>query len=423
MVEEATSNASPPQPGPPEPSSPGTGRSVPTHLYALGGALACLALLLQCAAALFQPFERRYLRELLALPFPEKNQGVFLQQTAFTFKDVLPVYGSSELTSEMDNRADEFYYSKPTGFQVCPVGAPGNHTLLMAEKVAALGDAVRAQKVAVILSSTWFRGKPMGKDHVAGNFSPLQAINLLRNREISAETRLRFARRMLDYPESLNKSPLITWYLESLASNRWWAPVVRCTLSPMLGIHASLLNVEDHLNTTLAGYKYGVVNANWSRKKVHVKWGKVLRRIETEEDIEAEKEARPPGSETQSPILPGSRDEEYISEMSHAQEWDDFALLLDTLRELKAKPLIISVPLPGVASDTFGISRVARDYYYHRIVSMSASRGFLVNTFSDHDQDPGFIVGMTTHLEPKGWLYTNRLLDDFFHDRLRKKRP
>ena len=49
---------------------------------------------------------------------------------------------------------------------------------------------------------------------------------------------------------------------------------------------------------------------------------------------------------------------------------------------------------------------------------MSLERGFAVNTFSDHDLDPEFTVKGSTHLTTKGWMYLNRVLNDFYHDRL-----
>src|SRR6185312_9070402 len=97
----------------------------------------------------------------------------------------------------------------------------------------------------------------------------------------------------------------------------------------------------------------------------------------------------------------GARDEEYLAVMSTSREWDDLALLLDTLKKLKADALIISVPLPGVSSEKHELSRAARSYFYRRVENMSVERGFQVETFSDHDMDQEFIVGATTHLTTK----------------------
>lgn len=117
----------------------------------------------------------------------------------------------------------------------------------------------------------------------------------------------------------------------------------------------------------------------------------------------------------------GPGDGEFVQTLQEAREWEDYEMLLDTLKELNAKALIISVPLPGPSLNRKGVSREARDVYYKRIEGMANERGFPAATFSHQDLAIDFLVGSGTHLEEKGWLYVNQLLDDFFHDRLSMK--
>jgi len=35
--------------------------------------------------------------------------------------------------------------------------------------------------------------------------------------------------------------------------------------------------------------------------------------------------------------------------------------------------------------------------------------------FEDHDADPDFLIAHREHPTPKGWMYYDRALDDFFH--------
>jgi D-alanine transfer protein len=385
-----------------------------SHVKALSIAGVAVLLAVLAALPLLRLIERPFLRHLLALPFPEKNQGMFLQQKAFEYEDVLPIYGSSELTTEMEKRADQFFWGKPTGFQVCPIGAGGNHTLLSAQKIAAQGDNVRGKKVVIILSPTWFFGKPMHRDHVAGNFSPLQAIHLLRTPALNEELRRRFVTRMLDYPTALSGHELITSYLQNIESGGWKAEWGNRLLSPVLALDGFFLSLEDHLDILGATFDYDVTDmGRWKHKPASVKWSRIIRRLERQEDQEMEDAYRKAAL-----AKDGFRDEAFIAAMSSVKEWDDFALLLDTLKHLGARALVLSVPLPGVNHNAMGLSRAARDRYYHRIEDMSLERGFAVNTFSDHDLDPEFTVKGSTHLTTKGWMYVNRLLNDFYHDRL-----
>ena len=38
--------------------------------------------------------------------------------------------------------------------------------------------------------------------------------------------------------------------------------------------------------------------------------------------------------------------------------------------------------------------------------------------FEGHDLDEDFLAGHHDHLTDKGWLYFDKAIDDFFHDRL-----
>ncbi len=392
-----------------------TSRSIAIHLKALAIATVLLGVSLYFSPVLFRAILRPMMRNLIALPSPEKNQGVLLQREAFTRPDVMPVYGSSELTVEMDKRAGDFFRWKGKGFQVCPVGAAGNTTLLMAQKIAAQGTAVKDRKVAVILSSTWFRRAGVPKGHMAGNFSPLQAIDLFHTTALDSSLRQRFAKRLLDFPEVLDDHPLLNVYARDLAANQAEG-IKHALVRKALWSWGEILAWEDQINSVAMAMDYRSADLKtWSMRPSPTPLYRIIKRMEREEPDEDDPGLLTPGP----PLLQGgAHDEEYLAVMTSSQEWDDFALLLDTLKKLKAEALVIGVPLPGVSSEKHGISRAARATYYRRVENMSMERGFHVETFSDHDMDQEFIVGATTHLTTKGWLYVDRLLDDFYHDRL-----
>ena len=384
------------------------------HLRCFLLALGVLALGMLGSFPFFGWLEKPFMRRLLALPFSEKDQGMLIQRNAFRFEDVLPVYGSSELRNEMQQRANEVFFAKPKGFQVCPVGAAGNTTLMMAQKIAAQGSVVRRQKVAFILSHTWFRRPQVPETHMAGNFSPLQVIRLMQNASLSQALRERYARRLLEFPETLEGHPLLAAYLRDLHADSGWEHYEGLLLEPIVNLYGSRLAFEDHLDTLGAIVTYRLIgHGTWHAKATNLRWRPMIRRKEREadqEDLVAIRHA--------SVTSDGPGDAEFIQSMVSSREWEDYALLLDTLKEIKAKALIISMPLPGPSLNRKGVSRAARDYYYNRIQTMANERGFPAATFSHQDLAVDFLVGSGTHLEEKGWLYVNELLDNFFHDRL-----
>jgi D-alanine transfer protein len=50
---------------------------------------------------------------------------------------------------------------------------------------------------------------------------------------------------------------------------------------------------------------------------------------------------------------------------------------------------------------------------------MAAKYGYPVADFRDHVANERFTVDFLDHLSGEGWLYYNKMLDDFFHDRLK----
>src|SRR4030095_11757482 len=76
--------------------------------------------------------------------FPLKNQGLAFQRAAACAPDVLPLYGSSELPAVAGpERANVFFRTAPTGFQVSPVGAGGMPPLIILQKIGGLGSTLQ----------------------------------------------------------------------------------------------------------------------------------------------------------------------------------------------------------------------------------------------------------------------------------------
>jgi D-alanine transfer protein len=96
-------------------------------------------------------------------------------------------------------------------------------------------------------------------------------------------------------------------------------------------------------------------------------------------------------------------------------------LLLRGLNELGARPLLLSIPIDGRYFDRFGVGRESRDLYYKRIRALVHQYHISLVDFEEHDEDEDFLVGHHDHLSEKGWLYFDKALDDFFHDRLASK--
>lgn len=382
------------------------------HLRAFLLALIGIAMFFLVTTLLFQSIGDRRMRELMVMPYKGKDQGERVQRAAFLHDDVIPVFGSSELTLDVKYRATDVFRNMPTGFQVCPIGRAGNTSILMAEKLAALGERIRGRKVALIFSSSWFLRTGVPADSYAGNFSPLQALRMVRNENLDADLRKSFLARMQEFPATLNQRPLLGTYIRNSGSEGAFCRLKCMVARPLIEVQKAKLIWEDIYATT----SEPIINQHGEDRLPSdpktMDWDRLI--------AQAELEAVP--QDANAPLQPrlmqaGTHDDEFLTDMHASKEWDDFKLLLDTLKAFGANALLISVPLTGEGWNQRGVSGRARDGYYHRFESECSEHGYQAVTFADHDMDEGFTISRSSHFTPKGWLYVDRVLDDFYHDR------
>ncbi len=103
--------------------------------------------------------------------------------------------------------------------------------------------------------------------------------------------------------------------------------------------------------------------------------------------------------------------------MDRAREWTDIELLMRTLKELHAAPLFLSMPVEDVRLEVYGISNDSRLAYMARMNALAAKYQIPLADFRDHEADNSFMVDFLDHLSGEGWLFYDKALDDFFHDR------
>ena len=103
--------------------------------------------------------------------------------------------------------------------------------------------------------------------------------------------------------------------------------------------------------------------------------------------------------------------------MSGSAEWIDLRLALRVLQELKAQPLVWSLPLPGAYDNYTPVSVVARGSYYDRYEHIVERARVPWLDFRDHEEDPYFLTDPGSHLSARGWVFADRALDMFWHGR------
>ncbi len=392
----------------------GSGRTRIPHLFSAIIAFGVAAAMLFAGRTAAIQIERRAIAWTAPQRFHLKNQGMVFQRLAARAKRVLPIYGSSELVIGIPERANKFFENAPTGFQVSPVGTVGATSLIISQKIAALGSDLRDRRLAVVLSPAWFLMPATRADWYEGNFSLLAASELTFGSALDFELKRDFASRMLQFPDTLEKSPLLEFALRRLSSGSWVDRLIFCAIVPFGKMYTAGLELQDHL-AAVAHILYatkaapGQARQGPDRPKFTAK--------ASEPSIWSQTKVENPPAETEA-VTPGRLDPVFRNRMDAAPEWTDLELLLRALAKVHARPLLLSMPMDGRFYDRVGYSRLARENYYEKVRALARRYNFALIEFEEHDEDPAFLDAQHTHLTQEGWLFFDRALDDFYHGRV-----
>lgn len=378
----------------------------------------CIALAATLAGILWcQQLERQYIHAL-APEFPEeKLQGAALQKVAFSQPDLLVMYGSSELAKEMPNNASQFFADYPTGFRVFPVGKPGTTSLAVLQKVAAVGKSIRERKVAYSISPGWFLSETVDATYYEGNFSPMQALELAFSTDLSWNLRRDIARRMVEFPKTIDDHWLLDFSLQRLAGDTVRDRALFAVIRPF-GYLAQLVGrTQDHFEAALHILdEEDRLNPVPKRGLRALNWNEVLKRAAQFANATAVQAKKNEVASRKASKV--SRAKGFLQAITHAKEWTDIELLARTFHELGANPLLLSMPIEDIRLEVYGLLPSARTAYLERLHGLAEHYNFRYIDFREHQADPAFMVDFQDHLSAEGWLFYNKALDDFFHGRL-----
>ena len=374
-----------------------TARSGTPHLKSALIACAIVITILCSGRMLAIHLERKTVHSIAPKDFFIKNQGLAFERAAARKPDILLLYGSSELIDPIPNRASDFFASAPTGFQVCPVGKAGATSLIILQKLGALGTELRGRKVAISLSASSFLIPAARPDYYAGNFSPIAASNIFFGNAIDFDLKAAIARRMLQFPDTLAEDGLVELAAKRFASGRPLDRIVLMAIWPLGKLQNIMLDLQDHFEALVYILSGGRPVPEWLRP-AHSHTVYVRKSVGT--DDQSFDTIRP------------AKDRRFRDRIASSTEWTDVELLFRTLAEIKAEPLVLSMPFDAYAAR--GISHSTRELYYDRMRELAERYHFPVIEFEQRDADPRFLIAHREHPTSRGWMVYNRALDDFF---------
>lgn len=394
------------------------------HLTAALAVAVLIALLLGSGEASARQMENRYIHALADRSFVQKRQGSALQRAAFQSPDLLPVYGSSELDLPDRFDANRIFRRYPTGFTPFPIGGNASESLILLQRLAAIGPDLKGKKVAISLSPGFFLETMMPPDEYAGNLSPQQANEFAFNLGLSWELRKAVARRMLDYPDTLRNDRMLNFALERLADGSQVSRALYLAILPYGRLETWGLGLQDDWETVNFIWQADSLNLKVAKEPGELDWDMLLAHAQTR--YRQRSDNNPFGFDNDQWTQFGPQwlnarntleDKRFLRALRLSLGWTDLELLLRELKELGADTLVLSMPFPGQYFDYLGVSRAARQEYYNRLETLARAYGVGEVDFQDHDQDKDFFLNPGSHLSSVGWIYYSKELDAFYHQR------
>jgi D-alanine transfer protein len=383
----------------------------------------------------------RYLEAMANVRAPIKSITLTLQRAALASGHTLPLYGSSELYCCGDPyRPTQLFAARPTGFDVFAIGRSGIGNLLFTEMFGALGHDLDGKKLVVLDSPPWFANTDaVNAASYAGNFSPAIADAFIFDSPISLPLREAVARRMLAYPQTLAGRPLLQTAVAKLADPTLLHLAAYYALLPLGRIQAWIERLQDASQTRhfMHGKKTLMPNApphprrlRWSamaaratkiaeRRDSTNPFGfpnRTYRFLLNRGDIAGALDLYRSGTsnrEGQTYPVPT----EWENMVEHSVEWTDLRLAAAVLDELRARPFIWSMPMPGYYDNFTVLSHREREMFYERWGRELEALGVPWLDFRDADEDLYFMTDTGAHFSPRGWLFADRALDMFWHGR------
>jgi D-alanine transfer protein len=255
----------------------------------------------------------------------------------------------------------------------------------------------------------------------AGLFSPLYANELVFSTQLSLATKQAAARRMLDFPTTLDEEPLLRFALHRLAGGSPLDLAVYYAVWPLGKLRTSILELQDHWEVLRAIWANPQLNPDVARVPAAVDWPALAARAEKEQEAAASN--NPYGIDNdmwnsyvnKEPKAYGSVDQIALKKLAESTEWTDFDILLRVLTELGAQPIILSRPANDVYWATMGISPAVGHAYYARLHQAADAYAVPVDDFHEYEEDKYFSMDAASHTSRKGWVYVDKAMDDFYH--------
>ncbi len=396
------------------------------HLTAGLFAIGLLTLALFGFSAYARWMEARYVNILAPMDLPITLNGSALQAAALRKPDLLPLYGSSELTL-LDNsyEATNFFRTYPTGFSVFEVARLGDSALTLAQDLASLGPDLRGRRIVISVTPGDFTMSMEADPYYVDNYSRAHSYAMIFSPYLSLDLKTAAANNMLLHSETLKDDPFLRTTLAILTSSRITRSLYYL-LWPLGELQTQILTLQDHYDIVSYIHSHDM-SSHVERVPQALDWNSIHAQALAKQKEHTLNNSY--GIEDFKwfwykhwllrPVQPGIGNKRFIWKVNNHPEWADFQILMQVLQELGARPLILSRPMNVRLWELTGVSESAQNTYYTKLHQVVAPYQFPIVDFQQYGTDIYFSIDQGSHTSREGWIYVDQTLDDFYHNRIR----
>ncbi|HUW64330.1 MAG TPA: D-alanyl-lipoteichoic acid biosynthesis protein DltD [Spirochaetia bacterium] len=352
------------------------------------------------------------------LPQVQITQSSTVQHQAMLSRDILPLFGSSELRSGGGFAPGVVFAGKPTGFTTFYVGGAVFQRLPHAINLTGQDD-LNNRKLVILLPSDWFFSG-LAAPPFAKNFSSLQVYQMLFSPSLPAPLRQAIIKRILQYPQVLNKYHILDSFLKSYENTGWKASITHLALWPIARLDFASMQLQDAImtiqNMKKLNPKMVARNSLTSAGERPLPWNQ-FRVQATKQGKSAITNQYGVDNRRLANFVDAQRkDSQSKARIDKSPEYYDLELLLKVLKAKGAMPLFVILPYNGPYRDFTGFPAGERQLHYQRLRQLVSQYGFPFADLSSRAYVP-YYFNDSVHLSGRGWVDIDEILDNFYHNK------
>ncbi|MFI9032397.1 D-alanyl-lipoteichoic acid biosynthesis protein DltD [Staphylococcus pasteuri] len=336
-------------------------------------------------------------------------KGTLIQNQLYKSDKYYPVYGSSELGKDDPFNPAIALNKHNSDKPVFLLGTGGSTDLINAVELASQYDNLKGKKLTFIISPQWFTNHGLTNQNFDARMSQNQINTMFNQKNMPAELKQRYAKRLLQFPHVHNKA-----YLRKVAkdphnvSGHYISAFKENQLIKIEAIKSLFSITKPPLSHVKPATDE---KASWGQKKDKAE---VIGKNNTKTN---DYHIRDPYwkliKENKRKI---NRDYEFNV---NSPEFQDLKLLVQTMNKAGADVQYVSIPSNGKWYDHIGIDSDRRQAVYKKIHSTVVDNGGKIYDMTDKDYEK-YVISDAVHIGWKGWVYVDQQIAKHMND---KKQP